>query len=105
MITAYIDGGARGNPGPAGYGVRIAAVVAPLAGPVPTATSLAEVLAAILVTHNLAAVAQTAERIVYLEAGRLRSWGLPQELLGRESLGALGAFLGHDHHASAPDEE
>ena len=25
MITAYIDGGARGNPGPAGYGVRIEA--------------------------------------------------------------------------------
>lgn len=23
MITAYIDGGARGNPGPAGFGVRI----------------------------------------------------------------------------------
>lgn len=23
MITAYIDGGARGNPGPAGYGVLI----------------------------------------------------------------------------------
>lgn len=23
MITAYIDGGARGNPGPAGYGVSI----------------------------------------------------------------------------------
>ena len=23
MITAYIDGGSRGNPGPAGYGVRI----------------------------------------------------------------------------------
>ena len=23
MITAYIDGGARGNPGPAGYGVQI----------------------------------------------------------------------------------
>jgi probable phosphoglycerate mutase len=23
MIVAYIDGGARGNPGPAGYGVRI----------------------------------------------------------------------------------
>ena len=22
-IVAYIDGGARGNPGPAGYGVRI----------------------------------------------------------------------------------
>ena len=25
MITAYIDGGARGNPGPAGYGVRLEA--------------------------------------------------------------------------------
>ncbi len=25
MLTAYIDGGARGNPGPAGYGVRIEA--------------------------------------------------------------------------------
>ena len=23
MITAYIDGGARGNPGPAGYGVHV----------------------------------------------------------------------------------
>ena len=23
MIVAYTDGGARGNPGPAGYGVRI----------------------------------------------------------------------------------
>jgi ribonuclease HI len=23
VITAYIDGGARGNPGPAGYGVRV----------------------------------------------------------------------------------
>jgi ribonuclease HI len=26
MVVAYIDGGARGNPGPAGYGVRIEAV-------------------------------------------------------------------------------
>jgi ribonuclease HI len=25
VITAYIDGGARGNPGPAGYGVRVEA--------------------------------------------------------------------------------
>ena len=23
MVTAYIDGGARGNPGPAGYGVHV----------------------------------------------------------------------------------
>lgn len=36
MITAYIDGGSRGNPGPAGYGVQIVAddgmVVAELCG-------------------------------------------------------------------------
>ena len=36
MITAYIDGGSRGNPGPAGYGVQIidddGAVVAELHG-------------------------------------------------------------------------
>lgn len=36
MITAYIDGGSRGNPGPAGYGVQIVgddgAVVAELHG-------------------------------------------------------------------------
>jgi zinc transport system ATP-binding protein len=70
--------------------------------------SRSDELAAILVTHNLAAVAQTAERIVYMEAGRMLCWGLPQELLGQESLTALAAFQGRDHYAhthSAPDEE
>jgi ABC-type Mn2+/Zn2+ transport system ATPase subunit len=60
-------------------------------------------LAAILVTHNLAALAQIAERIVYIEAGRLVCWGLPSELLGQSSLTAL-AFHGRDHHAAADDE-
>jgi ABC-type Mn2+/Zn2+ transport system ATPase subunit len=70
-----------------------------------TALSRSDELAAILVTHNLAAVAQTAERIVYLEAGRMLCWGLPQELLGQESLSAL-AFQATDHHAgAAPDDE
>ena len=69
-----------------------------------TDISRSDELAAILVTHNLAAVAQTAERIVYLEAGRLLCWGLPGELLGQQSLTAL-AFQASDHHASAPDEE
>jgi ABC-type Mn2+/Zn2+ transport system ATPase subunit len=69
-----------------------------------THISRSDELAAILVTHNLAAVAQTAERIVYLEAGRLLCWGLPQELLGQESLTAL-AFQGRDHHAHPPDDE
>ncbi len=66
--------------------------------------SRSDELAAILVTHNLAAVAQTAERIVYIEAGRVLCWGLPNELLGQSSLTAL-AFQASDHHAHAPDEE
>jgi probable phosphoglycerate mutase len=43
MITAYIDGGARGNPGPAGYGVHIrdakGTVLAELHGALGTATN------------------------------------------------------------------
>ncbi|MGE0404196.1 MAG: metal ABC transporter ATP-binding protein [Kofleriaceae bacterium] len=69
-----------------------------------TTISRSDELAAILVTHNLAAVAQTAERIVYIEAGRLLCWGLPGELLGQSSLTAL-AFQARDHHAHAPDDE
>jgi ABC-type Mn2+/Zn2+ transport system ATPase subunit len=76
-----------------------------------TTLSRSDELAAILVTHNLAAVAQTAERIVYIEAGRVLCWGLPEELLGQQSLTALAAFQARDHHAHAhdprahPDEE
>jgi len=66
--------------------------------------SASDELAAILVTHNLAAVAATAERIVYFEAGRLIAWGLPNELLGQESLTAL-AFRSKDHLGVAPDED
>ena len=43
MIIAYIDGGARGNPGPAGYGVRIESeagdVIAELHGALGIATN------------------------------------------------------------------
>ena len=43
MIKAYVDGGARGNPGPAGYGVRIedaeGALVAELHGGIGVATN------------------------------------------------------------------
>jgi zinc transport system ATP-binding protein len=67
--------------------------------------SASDELAAILVTHNLAAVAATAERIVYFESGRLIAWGLPNELLGQESLTAL-AFRSRDHlGGAAPDED
>jgi probable phosphoglycerate mutase len=43
MIVAYVDGGARGNPGPAGYGARIESadgtVLAELHGPLGVATN------------------------------------------------------------------
>jgi probable phosphoglycerate mutase len=43
MITAYVDGGARGNPGPAGYGVHIldadGTVLAELHAPLGRATN------------------------------------------------------------------
>lgn len=43
MITAYTDGGARGNPGPAGYGVHIigedGGTLAELVGPLGRATN------------------------------------------------------------------
>jgi probable phosphoglycerate mutase len=43
MIRAYIDGGARGNPGPAGYGVRIersdGSLLAELRAPIGIATN------------------------------------------------------------------
>jgi ABC-type Mn2+/Zn2+ transport system ATPase subunit len=50
--------------------------------------SASDEIAAILVTHNLAAIAKTAERVLYLEH-TVVAWGLPNELLGRESLHAL----------------
>jgi ABC-type Mn2+/Zn2+ transport system ATPase subunit len=65
--------------------------------------SASEELAAILVTHNPAAVVRCAERVVYLE-GRLVAWGLPNELLGRESLTAI-AFSTKDHQAALPPDE
>jgi ribonuclease HI len=43
VIVAYIDGGARGNPGPAGYGVRIeqpdGTLVAEFSEPIGVATN------------------------------------------------------------------
>ena len=62
--------------------------------------SASDELAAILVTHNLAAVARCAERVVYLE-GRLVSWGLPGELLGKRALTALSSRIDDPH----PDED
>ena len=63
--------------------------------------SASDELAAILVTHNLSAVARTAERVVYLSDGTVSAWGLPHELLGRKSFEALHA----NHAAGFLDED
>jgi ABC-type Mn2+/Zn2+ transport system ATPase subunit len=62
--------------------------------------SASDEIAAILVTHNIAAIAKTAERVLYLEH-RVVAWGLPGELLGRESLHALS----YDTAAAPPDSD
>jgi ABC-type Mn2+/Zn2+ transport system ATPase subunit len=68
------------------------------------AISQSDEIAAVLVTHNLAAVSRCAERVVYLD-GRVVAWGLPHELLGMQSLTAL-AFGAKDHaRHTAPDED
>ena len=56
-----------------------------------------EDLAALLVTHNAAAVRRLADRVVYLD-GTVRAWGAPHEVLDREWERA-SAFSGHDHAA------
>jgi ABC-type Mn2+/Zn2+ transport system ATPase subunit len=53
-------------------------------------------LAAVLVTHNAAAVRRLAHRVVYLDT-RVKAWGTPAEVLDREWDRA--AFSGHDHDA------
>jgi zinc transport system ATP-binding protein len=67
------------------------------------AISASEELSAILVTHNIAAVSRTAERIVYLDK-RVIAWGLPNELIGKERFTALFAAVASDHR-QIPDEE
>jgi ABC-type Mn2+/Zn2+ transport system ATPase subunit len=56
-------------------------------------------LAAVLVTHNAAAVRRLATRVVYLDC-RVRAWGSPAEVLDRE-WDRPSAFSGHDHDRTA----
>ncbi|HXK09157.1 MAG TPA: metal ABC transporter ATP-binding protein [Vicinamibacteria bacterium] len=59
-------------------------------------------LAAVLVTHNAAAVRRLARRVVYID-GRVRAWGPPAEVLDREW--DRPAFGGHDHDAPPCEDE
>ncbi len=60
-------------------------------------------IAAILVTHNLQAIARCAERVVYLER-TLKAWGLWAELSADRDLSAIQIASG-DHRAMAMDSD
>ena len=58
-------------------------------------------IAAILVTHNLSAIARCAERVVYLERS-VKAWGLWSELSGEGDLTAI-QVVSSDHRAMHMD--
>jgi ABC-type Mn2+/Zn2+ transport system ATPase subunit len=60
-------------------------------------------IAAILVTHNLQAIARCAERVVYLER-TVKAWGLWTELSADSALSAIQIASG-DHRAMAMDSD
>jgi ABC-type Mn2+/Zn2+ transport system ATPase subunit len=61
--------------------------------------SASDVIGAVLVTHNLQAIARCAERVLYLER-TVRAWGLWTELSGERELSAIQVG---DHHVMALD--
>ena len=63
--------------------------------------SSSDSIAAILVTHNLQAIARCAERVVYLER-TVKAWGLWSELSADSALSAIQIASG-DHRAMALD--
>jgi len=65
--------------------------------------SASDSIAAILVTHNLQAIARCAERVVYLEKS-VKAWGLWSELSGDRELTAIQIGAG-DHRAMAMDSD
>jgi ABC-type Mn2+/Zn2+ transport system ATPase subunit len=65
--------------------------------------SASDSIAAILVTHNLQAIARCAERVVYLEK-TVKAWGLWSELSGDSELTAIQVVSG-DHRAMQMDSD
>jgi ABC-type Mn2+/Zn2+ transport system ATPase subunit len=61
--------------------------------------SASDSIAAVLVTHNVAAIARCAERVLYLDK-KVRAWGLWPELHGNEELAAIQVG---DHKQMAMD--
>jgi len=65
--------------------------------------SASDSIAAVLVTHNLQAIARCAERVVYLERS-VKAWGLWSELAGEAELSAIQIGTG-DHRALQMDSD
>jgi ABC-type Mn2+/Zn2+ transport system ATPase subunit len=65
--------------------------------------SASDSIAAILVTHNLQAIARCAERVIYLER-TVKAWGLWSELQGDANLTAIQIAAG-DHRAMHMDSD
>jgi zinc transport system ATP-binding protein len=65
--------------------------------------SASDSIAAVLVTHNIQAIARCAERVLYLER-TVRGWGLWTELSAERELAAI-QIAGGDHRAHVPDED
>jgi ABC-type Mn2+/Zn2+ transport system ATPase subunit len=65
--------------------------------------SASDSIAAILVTHNLSAIARCAERVVYLEKN-VKAWGLWSELSADSELSAIQIVSG-DHRAMQMDSD
>jgi probable phosphoglycerate mutase len=102
-IVAYIDGGARGNPGPAGYGVRIegadGALIAELAESIGVATNNVAEYRGLLAALEWAR--SHGHRAVHVRSDSLL---LVQQMLGRfkvkhpglQPLHAKARLLSHD---------
>lgn len=61
-------------------------------------------VAIVLITHSDAIVSELADRVIFLEKGRLVAWGSPDQVLDIDELKNV-AFFGHDHEAAIDDGE
>ncbi|HEX2341620.1 MAG TPA: ribonuclease HI family protein [Vicinamibacterales bacterium] len=115
-VVAYIDGGARGNPGPAGYGVRMEAadgtVLAELHGALGIATNnvaeynglLAALRSAAEAGHQDLLVRSDSELLVKQMRGEYRVKNPGLQPLHREAQSLLGRFA-HVRFEHVPREK
>lgn len=116
MITAYIDGGARGNPGPAGYGVYIidrqGTTLAELHGALGTATNnvaeynglLAALSWAVDHGHSRVHIKADSQLLVEQMKGNYRVKNAGLAPLYRDA-NALAARIGHVTYEHIPREK